>query len=80
MITYFIVLYESRLRVSPVPLAFDDSRSVAGIGAGQAAQHHHRRHESNLGIVLAAADQGIDLIQAAKVMPGPDPYVGASAC
>ena len=35
---------------------------VAGIGAGQAAQHHHPRHEAEIGVRFAGRDKLVHLI------------------
>ena len=41
---------------------------VAGVGAGQAAQHHHPRHEAEIRVRFAGRNKLIHLIEAGEVV------------
>ena len=41
---------------------------VAGVGAGQAAQRHHPRHEAQIGVRFAGSDKLVHLIEAGEVV------------
>ena len=43
--------------------------SVAGVGAGQAAQRQQPRHEAEIGVRLASRDQLVHLIEAGEAPP-----------
>ena len=42
---------------------------VAGVGAGQAAQHHHPRHEAEIGVRFAGSDKLVHLIGNGEASP-----------
>ena len=42
---------------------------VSGVGAGQRTQHHHPRHESQVGVRFAGADKLVHLIGLGEVVP-----------
>ena len=47
--------------------------AVAGVGAGQRAQRHRARHETEIGVRFAGLDQLIHLIEAGEVLWPPLP-------
>ena len=51
------------------PLTPDILKPVAGVGAGQAAQRHHPRHEPQIGIRLTGLDKLVHLVGLGEVVP-----------